>query len=452
MHLENWLHKRIIERSEKDVAYIGPRALDRSTIESYQLSRLRQTIRYAFENSAYYRRAFHENGMNPDGMRNLNDLTELPFTEPNELAESPYRFLCLSQAEVAHVCTFVTSGTTGPQKKLFWTQDDLDQITDFMTAGIGVVAKPSDSVLIILPDGRPNSQADLLFKGVAKLGAKPVLSAFDATPEEHLQMIQQFRPTVIFGYTGRIFRMSKELQPKLDLRSLDVKVLFLASEYLPDAMRRELENIWNCKVHTHYGLTEMGLGVAVECEARNGYHFNEADLLLEIVDPLTGKAVNPGVEGELVFTTLCREAMPLIRYRTHDISRIITEPCPCGSKSLLKFGAVRKRLESVLHTENGDELYPALLDDLLFEIPGLIDYQAILERYENKEILRFKIELGLPQAHSLSEIVHKLASAPIIARGLSCGTMLNPEVELVGPGRLRSQNRAKKLIADCRFR
>jgi phenylacetate-CoA ligase len=444
MQLENWLHQRIGERG-------GPGPLDRSAIENYQLSRLRQTIRYAFENSSFYRRSFHENGISPDEARKLNDLTTLPFTEPSQLAESPYRFLCLSQAEVAHACTFVTSGTTGPQKKIFWTQNDLDRIVDFMSAGIGVVAEPSDAILIILPDGRPNSQADLLLKGVVKLGAKPVISAFDADPEEQLAMIRQFRPTVIFGYTSRIFRMSKDLQTKHDLRSLGVNVLFLAAEYLPDAMRRELENIWNCRVHTHYGLTEMGLGVAVECEARNGYHFNEADLLLEIVDPLTGKAVEPGVEGELVFTTLCREAMPLIRYRTHDISRIITEPCPCGSGNLLKFGAVRKRLESILRMENGDELYPALLDDLLFEIPGLIDYQAILARNENTEKLRFKIEMALPQANSIPEIIHKLSSAPIIARGLSCGTMLHPDVELVGPGMLRLENRAKKLIADCRF-
>ncbi len=450
MFLENWLHKKIRERSGDEDGMDCLDSMDRSGIEKYQLSRLRHTLQYANKNSSYYRKLFHENGINPEEVRSLTDLSALPFTEPNHLAESPYRFLCLSQAEVEHACTFVTSGTTGPQKKIFWTQGDLERITDFMAAGIGIVASPADIVLISLPDGRLNSQADLLSKGVSKLGAKPLISSMDLSAEEQLDIIQQRRPAVIFGYTSRIFRMSKELQTNHDLRSLGVRVLFLASEYLPDSMRCELQNIWDCRVHTHYGLTEMGLGVAVECSAQNGYHFNEADLLLEIVDPQTGKAVEPGMEGELVFTTLSRDATPLIRYRTHDISSFITEPCSCGSRNLLRFGAVKKRIESILRTQSGDELYPALLDDLLFEISGLVAYQAILERREDKEKLHLFIEMAHPENNSRSEILNRLASAPIIARGIALGAMMGPEVEFVGSGSLRLESRAKKLISDFR--
>jgi phenylacetate-CoA ligase len=450
MFLEKWLQKRIRNISGNEVGFDNLTPLARSEIDKYQLSRLHQTLRHAFKNSSYYRRLFHDSGINPDKVSSLNDLSDLPFTEPERLAESPYRFLCLSQAEIEHACTFVTTGTTGPQKKIFWTQNDLERIIDFMAAGIGIVASPADAVLISLPDGRPNSQADLLSKGVSKLGAKPLVSGIDLSAEEQLKIIRQHRPVVIFGYTSRIYRMSKELQTNHDLSSLGVRVLFLASEYLPDARRCELQKIWNCQVHTHYGLTEMGLGVAVECEARNGYHFNEADLLLEVVNPQTGKVVEPGMEGELVFTTLCREAMPLIRYRTHDISSIITEPCPCGSHSLLKFGAVRKRIESILRTQSGDELYPALLDDLLFEISGLLDYQAILEHNENKERLHLKIETTHPENNIRSKILNRLASAPIIAHGIAFGTMIDPEVEFVDSGTLRLESRAKRLIADCR--
>jgi phenylacetate-CoA ligase len=450
MFLEKWLHKRIRGIPGNEGGFDSLPPLDRSEIDKYQLSRLLQTLQYVIKNSSYYRRVFHEKGINPDEVRSLNDLSALPLTEPKHLAESPYHFLCLSQAEVEHACTFVTTGTTGPQKKIFWTQGDLERITDFMAAGIGIVAGPGDVVQISLPNGRTNSQSDLLAQGVNKLGASPLISSIDLSAEEQFKIIKQRRPVVFFGYTNKIFRMTKELQANHDLSSLGVRVLFLASEYLPDAMRCDLQNIWNCRVHTHYGLTEMGLGVAVECAARNGYHFNEADLLLEVVDPQTGKAVEPGMEGELVFTTLCREAMPLIRYRTHDISSIITEPCPCGSHSLLKFSAIKKRMESILRTQSGDELYPALLDDLLFEISGLVDYQAILERNENKERLHLKVEMMQPGINSRSEIFHKLASAPIIARGIALGTMIDPEVELVDPGTLRLESRTKKLIADCR--
>ena len=145
-------------------------------------------------------------------------------------------------------------------------------------------------------------------------------------------------------------------------------------------MRQELKRIWNCDIRTHYGLTEMGLGVAVECEAQDGYHFNEADLVLEIVHPETGAPVPAGEEGEMVFTTLTREAMPLVRYRTHDLSRLIREPCTCGAASLLKIDTVKKRLESIATVGDGDEIYPSLFDDVLFEIPGVVDYQVIATR------------------------------------------------------------------------
>jgi phenylacetate-coenzyme A ligase PaaK-like adenylate-forming protein len=229
-----------------------------------------------------------------------------------------------------------------------------------------------------------------------------------------------------------------------------VKVLFLAAEYLPDARRQELQKIWDCRVHTHYGLTEMGLGVAVECEARNGYHFNEADLLLEIVDPRTGKPVAAGHEGELVFTTLNREAMPLIRYRTHDISRLIVEPCPCGAASLLRIDKVKKRLESIVTLGSGDAMYPALFDDVLFEVPGLIDYQVVVSSVEGMDRLDFKIEMIGECADRISEIKKKLLSAPLIAKNLAAGRMKEPGLELAGFGALQSAGRAKKMIVDRR--
>jgi phenylacetate-CoA ligase len=443
MHLENWLHATISEGGVQAEP-------ERSSVEKYQLAKLQHTLRYAYKNSSFYRRSFDANGIAPDCVSCLQDLSKLPFTEQHHLATSHYKFLCLSQAEVARAYTFVTSGTTGPQKKIFWTQGDLDRITDFMAAGIGVVAHPGEVVEIILPDGRPNSQADLLSKGVKILGAIPVIAPFDLSPDEQVKILHDSHPSVIFGYTGRIFRISKELQMNQDLGSMAVRALFLASEYVPHSMRQELQAIWNCRVHTHYGLTEMGLGVAVECDAHNGYHFNEADLFLEIVDPATGNPVAPGTEGEMVFTTLTREAMPLIRYRTHDISRFIPEPCPCGAGTMLRFAAVKKRLESIVRTQSGDELYPALFDDLLFNIPGLLDYQAILQMRDDKDQLLLKIEMAQPGMNPASEILEKLLSTQEISRSMTMGKMLQPELEFVSPGTLRSEARAKKLIADHR--
>ena len=456
MYLEAWLHSIIRATQEQDVFFQGilPSSsrdrFSRSDVEKYQLFQLQRTLQYSAERSSFYRDHFHKAGIEPEDIRELKDLSALPFTRPQQVAEAPYRFLCLSRAQIERVHTFVTSGTTGPQKKIFWSQGDLERIIRFMAAGIGTVAESTDVVQICLPDGRPYSQADLLYRGVQRIGATPVLAGMDLSASRYLELLEHSHSTVLFGYAGHLFRLTKELQRSCDLSRKGVKALFLAAEYLPDVRRKELQNIWNCRIHTHYGLTEMGLGVAVECEAGDGYHFNEADLLLEIVDPCTGRPVAPGEEGELVFTTINREAMPLIRYRTHDVSHLIPESCLCGATSLLKFSAVKKRLESILILENGEEVYPTLFDDPLCSIPGLIDYRVIATRKGGLDCLEFKIELLEKSNDRIAEIREKLLEAPVIAKNMRSGKMSSPHVEILEPGALKAANRAKKLIADRR--
>ncbi len=444
-NLESWIHN-IIKAS--GIADSGSR-ISRDCVQAYDDFRLREVVRYCFERSAFYRDRFRAAGLEPDRVRGTADLGRIPFTEPEHIAENPFRFLCTSQAEVARPYTFITSGTTGPKKRIFWTPGDLDRIIDFMAAGIGTVASAADTVLILLPDGRPYSQSDLLERGVRRLGATPVVADIDLGAQELLETIEETRCAVVFGYTRKLFRLTRELRKQEDLQRLGVRLFFLAAEYVPDAMRREFQSAWGCGVRTHYGLTEMGLGVAVECEAGNGYHFNEADLLLEVVDPRTGEPAPDGEEGELVFTTLTREAMPLIRYRTHDVSRRIPDPCPCGATSLLRIGKIKKRLENIVKVEGGDEMYPALFDDLLFEIPGLVDYQVILTKEEGKDRMDFKIEMQEGPA-SLAAIKEALSSAPILSRNISRGTMVEPRIELAPPGALRTVSREKKMILDRR--
>jgi phenylacetate-CoA ligase len=439
LSLETWIHQ-IAGNT------LGIDSISRVDLEAYRLLRLRQTIQYAYEKSSFYREVFDKAGVVPDDLRSFSDLSGIPFTEPRHLSEAPYRFLCISQAEIARPFSFVTSGTTGPQKKVFLSHGDLEKIIEFMAAGIATVANQEDVVQILLADGRPYSQADLLYRGVERMGATPVISGTDIGAEEQLRILEKSHSTILFGYTGQIFRVSKELQHKTDLSKTGAKVLFLAGEYLPEAMRQELQQIWNCRVHTHYGLTEMGLGVAVECDAHAGYHFNEAGFYLEVINPCTGKVVPPGEEGELVFTTLSREAMPLVRYRTHDISRLIPGPCPCGAARLLRIDNVRKRLESIVTLDGGDEIYPSLFDDVLYEIPGLVDYRAVLTRQEGRACLEFRAEVLSPGMDTLPDIRRKLVSMPAIAKNIAIGSMAEPKVALADPGSLPASGRAKKLL------
>ncbi|MCL2878471.1 MAG: AMP-binding protein, partial [Acidobacteria bacterium] len=415
MNFEKRLTK--IMRAEAPQLF-GPGAFTRSDVDRYHLHKLQTVLRYAARNSSFYRELFQKAGVAPEDIRALADIEKLPLTEPEQVAASPFRFLCLSQSEIARVHTFATSGTTGPRKKIFSTQNDLDRMVRFMATGIGTVAGRGDVVNVWLPAGLPYGQSDLLSRGVKKIGARPVAAPMDISSEDHLRLIRKSRVTVIFGSMRRTLRLTRELQYSHDLSRLGVHTLFLTSEYLPDSARPDLQKAWNCLVSTHYGLTEMGLGVAVECEAGDGYHYNEADLLAEIVDPETGRPVAPGDEGELVFTTLTREATPLIRYRTRDISRLIPEPCSCGAKALGKFAAVGKRIGNITHLAGGEEVYPALFDGALMDMSGFVDYQAVLDRLNGREILRFRVELSRADPEKILEIRKRLLAVPALAKSV----------------------------------
>ena len=423
-----------------------PDALTRSDVERYHLYKLQTALRYAAQNSSFYRELFQKTGVAPEDIHTLADIEKLPLTEPEEVAASPFRFLCLSQSEIARIHNFATSGTTGPRKKIFWTQSDLDRIVRFMAAGICTVAGSGDVVNVWLPTGLPYGQADLLSRGAEKIGARPVAAPMDISSEDHLRLITEFRVTVIFGFARRVFRLTRELEQSHDLSRMGVHTLFLTAEYLPDCAREYLQNTWNCRVSTHYGLTEMGLGVAVECEAGGGYHFNEADLLAEIVDPETGLTAAPGDEGELVFTTLTREAMPLIRYRTKDVSRLIPEPCQCGAKALGKFAAVRKRTSNITRLANGEEIYPSFFDGVLMDMPGFVDYQAVLDRLNDGEILRLRVELTQADPEKIPEIRKRLLTVPALAKSVQSGAMAEPLIEIAAPGELRGTDTRKMLI------
>ena len=428
----------------------GPGALTRSDVDRYHLHKLQTALRYAARNSSFYRELFQNAGISPEDILTLADIEKIPFTEPEQVAASPFRFMCLSRSETARVHNFVTSGTTGPRKKIFWTQNDIDRIVRFLAAGIGTVAGRGDVVNVWLPGGLPYGQTDLLCRGIKKIGARPVAAPMDISSEDHMRLIEESGVTVVFGLTRRVLRLTRELELSHDLSRLGVHTLFLTSEYLPDKARAYLQKTWNCRVSTHYGLTEMGLGVAVECEAGNGYHFNEADLMVETVDTETGRPAAPGEEGELVFTTLTRENMPLIRYRTKDVSRLIPEPCSCGVKALRKFAAVRKRIGCTTHLAGGEEIYPALLDDVLMDMPGFVDYHAVIDRVNDAEILRFSVELSKADPGKIPEIKKRLLAVPVLAKSVREGAMMEPFIEIADPGDLRDTGTRKRSITDMR--
>jgi len=457
-YVETWLHNKVrqtaIDYPEfgrgdrfKDLSHIS-----RSHIEAFQFFRLKRVLDYAFQKSKYYKEMFCKIGITPDDIRSMDDFVKLPFTDPDNLADIPHKFVCVSLKEFAQEYLLDTSGTEGEPKRVVCTQHDIDQMIDFMSAGMRTVSKSNDTIMLILPDGRPNSQSDLLSKGVLKMGGIPVTCDISVSPNECIQAIERHRPGVIFTSPSRIHRITMGYKPRSRLSELGVQTLFLTSEHVSSAMRKKLKEIWNCEVHGHYGMTEMGIGVSIECHAHDGYHFNEADLLLEVIDPNTGKLIEDDSEGELVFTTLIRKGTPLIRYKTHDISRVIRQPCPCGAATLKRIGSPVIKMRSFVTIGNNDTIYPSFFDDEIYSVPEVVDYQVVISNKENRDCIKFVLETMEEGLEIEKEIKERLLKNPVIDSNIDCGMLSLAEFELVSMGTLRSKSRAKKLIIDNRKR
>jgi phenylacetate-CoA ligase len=194
--------------------------------------------------------------------------------------------------------------------------------------------------------------------------------------------------------------------------------VLLSSDYVPQTIVDEVAQVWGCPVFEHYGMTEMGLGGGVQCPAHDGYHLREADLFFEIIDPGTARPVPEGETGEVVFTTLTRRAMPLIRYRTGDLARFIRVPCPCGTL-LKRMDKIRGRLKGTVTLEKGHQLDVLELDDVVFTVPGLLDYDAEIYRGKGKDRLRVKVRSAFEDSNRVSAEVHDaLTRDPVIAKYL----------------------------------
>ena len=446
MFLEKWIYDKIDT---------GKDGITRKDLEEYQLSRLKRTLDFVYEKSTFYQRLFDKAGIKPDDIQALRDLRNLPFTNSSDLAESPYTFLCVSLADVERIYTLSTGGTTGPPKKIFFTEKDISSIIEYMGAAfttvaiLGGIGSSGYKTALFLPDTGPAGQAGLLARGVEKNGGTAFKMDISLSYQEHLELIKEIKPDILFGSVTRFWRFTQELGQTNKLSEIGVKVVFTTSEYMPQAMKDRIRDAWGCDVYHHYGMTEMGFGGPVECNAHNGFHANEAEFLFEIVDPVTGHTVNAGDEGELVFTTLNREGMPLIRYRTGDLTRLITEPCECGTLTLHRIDRIEKRIVSIVKLESGDGIYPSMFADVICTVPGVIDYETVLSRDGNVDCLILTVEMAGEDAGILEKVIDKVSQIPVIRENIKTG-VVTVKTTPAKPGELRRLGRAKKTIVDRR--
>lgn len=348
------------------------------SLKNWQLKMVRKTIEYAVINSVFYKKRLQ--GIDVAKILSIEDMQTIPFTFPEDILQDSKSLLCVSSSAVARITSLSTSGSTGNPKRIYFTDNDLERTIDFFACGMSSIVQKGRSTLICLSSQTENSIGDLLQKGLTRIGVSSMIHGNIKDVFAALKIARDFECFV--GLPEEMFCLC------MTDESLRPKSVLLSADFVPESIIKAIEEKWHCKVFTHYGMTETGFGGGVQCEARLGYHLRDADLLVEIVDNITGKQLPAGEVGEVVITTLQNEAMPLIRYRTGDIARIITESCPCGG-SLPRLDKVIGRFANNMLLENGTKVSIHDLDEVMFGIDGLKNYSVKLT---GKNILHFLID------------------------------------------------------------
>ena len=333
------------------LAQEGCRSVTRESIEEMQLQKLNALLAREKERGGFYRDL-------PDHLDSLSALASLPFTTDEDLAHHAPGLLLCSQADVQRVLSDATSGTTGAAKRVFYTEGDCAHTVELFMAGLGELVFPGSVTMICFPFSGPQGLGELIAEAIERLGARPLRLGVGLSYDEYANLLEKERPDTFVGMPVQLLSMLRICGRGSLHRAL------ISGDACPDAVVRGCEEILGSRLFPHYGSREMALGGAICCSAHEGMHLRENHVIAEIVDT-AGRPLPPGETGELVITTIGMEAMPLIRYRTGDYTRLIPGRCPCGSEVL--------RLDTVRRKETAEL---AAMDETLFSLPFVVDYRA----------------------------------------------------------------------------
>jgi len=364
-------------------------ALTREGLESLQLQRLNETLAKLKARGGFYKDY-------PEKLDSLSDLQKLPFTTAADLSAYPGKFLLTSQSEVSRVISGTTSGTSGPAKRVFYTEKDTSHTVGFFAAGISEMLRAGEKCFIAFPFTGPFGLGDLIAKAVEQLGGIPVKAGFGQTWGEMLDLLKETQPETYIGFPVTLLTLCRMYG-----NNFPVRRALVSGDACPAGVMEELEKLLGSKLYPHYGSRECGLGGAVTCQAFEGMHLRENHIIPEIIDE-NGNVLPEGEYGELVITTIGAEAMPLIRYRTGDYTRILP-PCPCGG--------VTKRIDTVSRREG--EISIEKLDSALLKIGELADYRASFDSGLTIEARTLRLDLEM-QIHSAAKSVCPELSIKVI--------------------------------------
>ncbi|SDK37351.1 Phenylacetate-coenzyme A ligase PaaK, adenylate-forming domain family [Maridesulfovibrio ferrireducens] len=402
--LECWLNLRM--GRPLDSGAVSPEDL-----REWQFELLRKTIKHAAKSSQFYSK--HLSGIIPENIRTPADLSALPFTLPSDLRKNPNSFLCVSQDEVARAITISSSGSSGPPKRLFFTAGDLERTIEFFHYGMGPLVGKGETVLALLPDSRPGGVGNLFSESISRLGAKTVYPEDPSDIPALLNLLLNSRATCILGPAIHIHALSRLWKSKR-LPKNQVRSALLCWDVLPSVTIQTISNTFGCEIFSHWGMTETCLGGAVECFQGSGMHLREPDFYVEIVDPATGLPVPDGTSGEILFTTLSRRAMPLIRYKTGDIGQIISGPCTC-SLPMRRLTGVTGRLNGDIRLPTSEQLSLSELNEIILQFVGVLDFKVSFQQHPPS--LNITLDIS-PEAKIPSDLSKSIISYPKLNRAI----------------------------------
>ncbi|MFF3455130.1 phenylacetate--CoA ligase PaaK [Streptomyces sp. NPDC002730] len=413
--------------------------LSREELEALQLERLRATLRHAYENVGFYRSAFDKAGLRPEDCRTLADLSRFPFTAKTDLRDNyPFGMFAVEQSEVRRI--HASSGTTGRPTVVGYTERDLDTWADVVARSIRAAGgRPGHKVHVAYGYGLFTGGLGAHY-GAERLGCT-VIPASGGMTSRQVQLIQDFRPEIIMVTPSYMLTILDEFQRQgVDPRTTSLKVGIFGAEPWTEEMRREIEERFAIDAVDIYGLSEvMGPGVAQECvETKDGLHIWEDHFYPEVVDPFTGEVLPDGDSGELVFTSLTKEAMPVIRYRTRDLTRLL----PGTARVFRRMEKVTGRSDDMVILR-GVNLFPTQIEEIVLRTPHVAPhFQLRLTREGRLDALTVRAE-SRPEATS----EQRAAAARAVAAAVKDGIGVSVDVEVVDPGTLeRSVGKIKRIV------
>ncbi len=368
-------------------------SISRDELQTLQLSRLQETVRYAYEKVPFYRKKLQEAGMHPGEFKTLDDLQALPFTTKEEMRDNyPYGLFAVPMKEVVRI--HASSGTTGRPVVMGYTRKDLDNWKE-QVARICLMAGVCDEDIVQISFGYGLFTGGFgLHYGVEKLGAT-VVPFSSGNTERQLMLMQDFQTNVLVSTPSFALYMAEAaLEMGLNPRDFGLRLGLFGGEPCPDNLRQAIEDRWGLKATLNYGLTEIvGPGVSGECEAVQGMHICEDHFFPEIIHPETRHPLPPGEAGEMVFTTLSKEGVPVIRYRTRDITSLLPAACSCG-RTTRRMGYITGRTDDMLIVK-GVNVFPSQVEEVLAQVEEVSPYYVLVVHREKDYIKDVEVQVEL---------------------------------------------------------